>query len=527
MGGGGQLLLLALAALAATAAAQTLPAGWGSGEIDGKTYYYHNDSPGEILWDPPPMDEPAAAAAAAADAAGRRPAAPGGGEEAAPTAKKELFTLQVNVTGAETEGGVVPLTLHEGEAPGEVAAAFARANGLPDVSRDELTVAILQYAKQNGFVTPAFSIPITLPPAEGATEGETAALDWFPGDQASSVAADFAVKHNLDGTQRLQLVRGLIKEARVRGLVQPIFTLNVALPLDEGATEGTEPKRVPLDIYDGDDLDDAASEFVTRHSLPDVYRAQIRQGLRARAKTMELIKPVFELGVTLLSGAREVLKVYDGDNVESVAIDFAQTHDLAHDEREALIAAVEEQASARKLLPPLLFKLPVKVGDQKDPWIAQLYVHQGDVPAQIAASFVRQRHLPARPPSSCFNYFARTSRCAAAGRAHLAPGIPTSQCLCPRALVSIRCLGIQAGAMRLRQCRQSLRPSLRRRARSTKRSRTRRPERRGKPREPLRQGCEPAVVRWAAASPAERRGCGKYINGHCRHRQWHPRKLYS
>ena len=64
-------------------------------------------------------------------------------------------------------------------------------------------------------------------------------------------------------------------------------------------------------------------------------------------------------------------------------------------------AAVEEQASARKLLPPLLFKLPVKVGDQKDPWIAQLYVHQGDVPAQIAASFVRQRHLPARPPSSC------------------------------------------------------------------------------------------------------------------------------
>jgi hypothetical protein len=344
------------------------------------------------------MDEPAAADAAAADAAR---AAPGGGEEAAPTAKKELFTLQVNVTGAETEGGVVPLTLHEGEAPGEVAAAFARANGLPDVSRDELTVAILQYAKQNGFVTPAFSIPITLPPAEGATEGETATLDWFPGDQASSVAADFAVKHNLDGTQRLQLVRGLIKEARVRGLVQPIFTLNVALPLDEGATEGTEPKRVPLDIYDGDDLDDAASEFVTRHSLPDVYRAQIRQGLRARAKTMELIKPVFELGVTLLSGAREVLKVYDGDNVESVAIDFAQTHDLAHDEREALIAAVEEQASARKLLPPLLFKLPVKVGDQKDPWIAQLYVHQGDVPAQIAASFVRQRHLPARPPSSC------------------------------------------------------------------------------------------------------------------------------
>ena len=84
-------------------------------------------------------------------------------------AKKELFTLLVNVTGvvpltlhegvvpltlhegeapgAETEGGVVPLTLHEGDGAGEVAAAFARANGLPDVSRDELTGAILQYAE--------------------------------------------------------------------------------------------------------------------------------------------------------------------------------------------------------------------------------------------------------------------------------------------------------------------------------------------------------------------------------------------
>jgi hypothetical protein len=109
---------------------------------------------------------------------------------------------------------------------------------------------------------------------------------------------------------------------------------------------------------------------------------------------MDLMKPIFELGVTLLSGKREVLKIYDGDNIESVAIDFAQEHGLGHDEREALIAAVEEQASARKLLPPLLFKLPVKVGDQKDPWIAQLYVHQGDVPVGVASSFVRRNSVP-------------------------------------------------------------------------------------------------------------------------------------
>ncbi len=365
------LVVLALA-VCSTALGQQLPAGWGSGEIDGKTYYYHNDDPGTILWDPPAVPDTAAPA----------------------SDKKELFTLNINIKGTDAEGGAVPLTLHEGEAPGDVAAEFARKNGLPDVSRDELTVAILQYAKEKGFMSPVFAVPVTLPPAESSAEttagqSETVSVPWYPGDQASAIAADFATKHNLDGTQRVQLVRGLIKEARVRGLVRPIFSLNVALPLDDGAAEGATPKRVPLEIYDGDDLEVAASNFVAQHSLPDGYRAQIKQGLRERAKSMELIKPIFELGVTLLNGEREELKIYDGDNVETVAIDFAQTHKLEHDEREALIAAVEEQASARKFLPPLLFKLPVKVGDQKDPWIAQLYVHQGDVPAQVAASFVR------------------------------------------------------------------------------------------------------------------------------------------
>lgn len=359
---------LLLLAVCGAAVAQQLPAGWGSGELNGKTYYYHNDDPAQIQWEPPPTAEPAN--------------------------KKELFTLQVNVSGTEAEGGVVPLTVHEGESPTQVAAEFARKNGLPDVSRNELTVAIMQYAKEKGFVAPVFAVPVTLPAAvDGAGEGGTAQVAWYPGDQASAIAADFAAKHNLDATQRVQLVRGLVKEARARGLVKPIFSLNIALPLEDDANDGAAPERLPLDIYDGDDLDVAASDFVAQHSLPDAYRSQVRQGLRAKAKEMKLIKPIFELGVTLLSGERKVLQIYDGDNVETVAINFAQEHNLGHDEREALIAAVEEQASARKFLPPLLFKLPVKVGDSKDPWIAQLYVHQGDVPGQVAASFVR-RILP-------------------------------------------------------------------------------------------------------------------------------------
>ena len=52
--------------------------------------------------------------------------------------------------------------------------------------------------------------------------------------------------------------------------------------------------------------------------------------------------------------------------------------------REALLAAVEEQGQERGLLRPLLFKLPLKVGKPDNPWLTQVYVHQGDVPRELA-----------------------------------------------------------------------------------------------------------------------------------------------
>jgi hypothetical protein len=45
---------------------------------------------------------------------------------------------------------------------------------------------------------------------------------------------------------------------------------------------------------------------------------------------------------------------------------------------------VEEQGQERGLLRPLLFKLPLKVGKPDNPWLTQVYVHQGDVPRELA-----------------------------------------------------------------------------------------------------------------------------------------------
>eukprot|EP01047_Picozoa_sp_COSAG01_P091337 COSAG01_NODE_22965_length_834_cov_0.906122_1_plen_230_part_01 len=128
-----------------------------------RTAQYHVDDPGKILWEPPAED-----ATSPPPVPPPQPAEPaaGGAEEKAAAAAGEptvLFTLQINVTDlvgeGVGEGGVLPLAVPEGLSPTAVAAQFAAAHGLPDASRDELAVAIMQYAKQNGFVAPTFSIP--------------------------------------------------------------------------------------------------------------------------------------------------------------------------------------------------------------------------------------------------------------------------------------------------------------------------------------------------------------------------------
>ena len=63
-------------------------------------------------------------------------------------------------------------------------------------------------------------------------------------------------------------------------------------------------------------------------------------------------------------------------------------HQLGFDEREALFAAVEEQATKAKLLTPLLFKLPVKLGSKETPVLSYVYVHEQQEPRSLAESFV-------------------------------------------------------------------------------------------------------------------------------------------
>lgn len=101
---------------------------------------YPLDVPGAIRWDIP--TEPISQDAAPANADATPPASP-----------KVLFTLNINVTGVEgsKSDGIAPLSLVEGQKPVEAAASFVKAHGLPEVSAQEITLAIIQYAKQNGF----------------------------------------------------------------------------------------------------------------------------------------------------------------------------------------------------------------------------------------------------------------------------------------------------------------------------------------------------------------------------------------
>lgn len=117
---------------------------------------YPLDTPGLIQW-VAPTEEEVARRNVASDVPTTQTSAPPAARVAADDSSnaeaKALFTLNINVTGAEggASSGVVPLEFVEGQKPAEAAAAFAKAHGLPEVSAQELTVAIVQYAKQNGF----------------------------------------------------------------------------------------------------------------------------------------------------------------------------------------------------------------------------------------------------------------------------------------------------------------------------------------------------------------------------------------
>lgn len=350
-----------------------LPAGWGEGEIDGKPYWYPVDDPAKIQWEEPQQD------------LGVETPAPVATTESEDGSPKVLFTLQVNLTdilGDEVgENGVVPLEVVDGANPLATAADFSAQHQLPEKSKNELAVAVMQYAKQNGFVAPTFSVPVQLPlPADApeGSEGEAAKVNWFPGDVPSTVAAVFAQKHSLNDAQRRQLVRALAAEAKSRKLLSPVFTLDVEMPGDQ--------EKQTIQAYDGDDIEDLASSFVEQHQLPAGARQLIRDGLSKKAKAAGLLTPVLELGVTLLNGEKKPLKLYNGDHIHASAMEFAAEHGLSHDERESLIAAVEEQGQARGMVKPLLFKFPIKVGNPEQPWITQVYVHEGDVPQQVAAA---------------------------------------------------------------------------------------------------------------------------------------------
>ena len=60
-----------------------------------------------------------------------------------------LFNLDVNIGG---EHGTVPMAVHDGAVPKDVAKAFAAKYALPDTAVTQLTNAIIDHAKKNGLV---------------------------------------------------------------------------------------------------------------------------------------------------------------------------------------------------------------------------------------------------------------------------------------------------------------------------------------------------------------------------------------
>ena len=76
-----------------------------------------------------------------------------GARAATQTASEELgrvlFKLDVNIGG---DFGTVPMPVHDGAVPADVAKEFATKYDLPDSAVAQLTQAIIDHAKKNGLV---------------------------------------------------------------------------------------------------------------------------------------------------------------------------------------------------------------------------------------------------------------------------------------------------------------------------------------------------------------------------------------
>lgn len=204
-------------------------------------------------------------------------------------------------------------------------------------------------------------------------------LNVYKGDAPRGTAKLFAQRYNLSADAQTLIERVIANKAKEDGHLHPLLSLSVTIAPGEQAE---------LNVFEGDILADVVSTFAATHGLSDLALVRLQRELLQQLKSNKLAEPLLEVEVDLGQDRGTVpLALYEGEVLEHVAAEFSDEYDLNVDEAEGVVLMLEEQLTARGLLPPLLFKLPVVLESGR---VVQLPVHEGDEAAQLAASFVHR-----------------------------------------------------------------------------------------------------------------------------------------
>jgi hypothetical protein len=288
----------------------------------------------------------------------------------------------MQVETAEDSNVSVPLHLFDGDNAEVVASRFAAANGLDSNTRDELVMAIVEYAKRRGTVPPLFAVSLQLP------DGSKSPLNVYKGDKPAELAQIFVARHGLLPGTVEPIREEIVRRARAGGHMQPLLKLDVKTPAGVKA----------LLVYEGEMVGRVVAEFAEREDLEAAQVLQLQLALREELKVRQLVQPLLEITVDLGKGAQGVgrprrvtLAVYDGETVEQVAAEFATEHGLAWKQQQAVQLLLDDALTQKGLLPPLLFTqaigLPARPPDLAVE-SATIPVHAGDDPSAVAAQFV-------------------------------------------------------------------------------------------------------------------------------------------
>lgn len=308
--------------------------------------------------------------------------------QAADTRGEPLFTMQID--SADDPSITIPLSVFAGDNAEVLAAQFSETNKLDSNTRDELTLAIIEYAKTQGAVPPIFALQVELP------DGTVAPLNVYKGDKPRELAAIFARRHSLPTQPTVDMLHAqIVRRAKAGGHVQPLMVLNVT----------TTVGMSQFVLYEGDQVAEGVAVFAEAQNLTVTETVRLQKAVIKQLKQRKLVTPVLEMPVDLgPSHDSQVAKlvVYDGEVMEQVAIEFSEQHSLGWMQQQAVLRMLDDQLTAKHLLPPLLATVsytfePGPEAGAGEQLVARIPVHEGDQPEAVAFQFVAQVRPPAPP----------------------------------------------------------------------------------------------------------------------------------